>query len=661
MDKSEWFQLYQFLQARETRCEKELVLSLETLKLGELLPASRDEQAGLLQKISKAKLQVAELQLEEDASQPTPSCIQSLASNINSVTQQLNQLKALQRQQYSALLQQEQQLLEELDAVQLASLSCNDDHPADPHISYAAAPAQCKDTGQQQGALLHAPDSPSKQAPAAASAAGLRPEHKSSTSNTAGKQDSTLPPEVIAYDSFLARHGNTGGWHPDDHTRFLSVLRRCKGDYAAVLGCVLDELPRMTRQSVITHCRWHVDLTELDMRRRVALVAWRTSKDAAATARQAEVAALGDDYGQQQMRHTHLSRNVQQEELQSRLQHRNQAALQRRQQLQAAQQERQAARSKAQQQLLASIQVPRVDRSPGRLLSATAAAAARSKYVAYRSAGCIAPFHVRRTPYKVKLFTLDSYIIKEYSGARDKVEKEVAILQQLHHENLISFLFVADQGSRISIVMDWAGESLRRYRTLSVPQQDNEAVARHVVYQLTNALVYLHSKGIIHRDIKPDNIGVHKDHKVALFDWGEALTTDQVDHLTDRALAQQVGVAGTPLFMPPEVLNYLTDRDLDPKGIHHLRSIITTKVDTWGLGTVLFFLLAGRDIFVNGSSWELSDLADIAGASTGVELPLGVEASYAGSRARQQVCPGHSAISGHQDRHAVRTGRELQL
>jgi len=47
-------------------------------------------------------------------------------------------------------------------------------------------------------------------------------------------------------------------------------------------------------------------------------------------------------------------------------------------------------------------------------------------------------------------------------------------------------------------------------------------------------------QGIIHRDIKPDNIGVHKDHKVALFDWGEALTVDQLDHLTDRALAQQV-------------------------------------------------------------------------------------------------------------------------
>jgi hypothetical protein len=70
-------------------------------------------------------------------------------------------------------------------------------------------------------------------------------------------------------------------------------------------------------------------------------------------------------------------------------------------------------------------------------------------------------------------------------------------------------------------------------------------------------------------------------------------------------------------------------RDRDPKGEHHLRSILTTKLDVWGLGTVLYFLLAGRDIFVNDSSWELDALADIANASCGVELPLGVTASHA--------------------------------
>jgi hypothetical protein len=123
---------------------------------------------------------------------------------------------------------------------------------------------------------------------------------------------------------------------------------------------------------------------------------------------------------------------------------------------------------------------------------------------------------------------------------------------------------------------------------------------------------------------------VRKDHSVQLFDWGEALSLSQLSALSDRELARQVGVAGTPLFMAPEVLNYITDRDRDGDGQQHqLRRIITTKLDVWGAGAVLFFLLAGRDIFVADAEWELDSLADIANASTGVELPDGVAASYA--------------------------------
>lgn len=55
-------------------------------------------------------------------------------------------------------------------------------------------------------------------------------------------------------------------------------------------------------------------------------------------------------------------------------------------------------------------------------------------------------------------------------------------------------MFIADQGSRISIVMDWAGENLREHRTVTQSQQYTEDVARYMMYQLTSALVYMHSK-----------------------------------------------------------------------------------------------------------------------------------------------------------------------
>ena len=111
-----------------------------------------------------------------------------------------------------------------------------------------------------------------------------------------------------------------------------------------------------------------------------------------------------------------------------------------------------------------------------------------------------------------------------------------------------------------------------------------------------------------------------------LFDWGEAVTLSDVNTLGDRELSVDVGVAGTPLFMPPESLQYLTTNG---KERHSLRSTLTTKLDIWGLGTVLYFLLSGRDLFLDTDEWELQDLAEIANSSTPWELPEGCSASCA--------------------------------
>lgn len=47
----------------------------------------------------------------------------------------------------------------------------------------------------------------------------------------------------------------------------------------------------------------------------------------------------------------------------------------------------------------------------------------RARYVAYRQAGYLTPFSVRRSPYKQKLFTMGTHIIKEYSNCRDTVRR----------------------------------------------------------------------------------------------------------------------------------------------------------------------------------------------------------------------------------------------
>lgn len=134
-------------------------------------------------------------------------------------------------------------------------------------------------------------------------------------------------------------------------------------------------------------------------------------------------------------------------------------------------------------------------------------------------------------------------------------------------------------------------------------------------------------QGIIHRDVKPDNIAVQPDHSVRLFDWGEAVTLQDVHSLPERMLLRDVGMAGTPLFMAPEALDHLTGRSI--QGSDALRGVLTTKLDVWGLGCITFFLLAGRDVFVGDDSWELDNIADVASCEARLLLPEGCLASPA--------------------------------
>uniref|UniRef100_A0A383VQX3 Uncharacterized protein n=1 Tax=Tetradesmus obliquus TaxID=3088 RepID=A0A383VQX3_TETOB len=281
---------------------------------------------------------------------PAPTFIQDLAASIGSFTELLNSLKAQQRQQYASLLQQEQQLLDELGTLQLCVESIDESSSQTAAGSYLGGSASCSyNSGNDDGCLQDSfssaacrEDSPSKlrgqrsaggsvsksstsinsmsrTRPSTATATvsnaqyvpGSTNSRRSSSNNSSrtslapaagsgrdssssGSCSSTLLPEVVAYDEFVAQHGATGGWHPDDHKTFVALLRRSRGDYSAALAPIVDALPGKSRQAVITHSRWHADLTELDMRRRVALVNWRTARDAAKAARQAEAATLQD-------------------------------------------------------------------------------------------------------------------------------------------------------------------------------------------------------------------------------------------------------------------------------------------------------------------------------------------------------------------------------
>ena len=154
-----------------------------------------------------------------------------------------------------------------------------------------------------------------------------------------------------------------------------------------------------------------------------------------------------------------------------------------------------------------------------------------------------------------------------------RFQREEKIGQRLDHPAIIK-VFEPAQKSRMYIAMEYVegerlSERLHRDRRLPV------ATALDLVIQVADALVYLHSHDVVHRDLKPDNIMILPGGKVKLMDFGIALDATQ-RKITWAGLSQTMG---TPDYMAPEQI----------KGLRG-----DARTDIYSLGTILYEMLTGE-------------------------------------------------------------------
>jgi serine/threonine-protein kinase len=156
--------------------------------------------------------------------------------------------------------------------------------------------------------------------------------------------------------------------------------------------------------------------------------------------------------------------------------------------------------------------------------------------------------------------------------------REAQTAAGLSHPNIVPIYSVDEQGGIVYFVMGLVlGQSVASH--LATDRQWPADRTERVLREVADALAYAHSRGVIHRDVKPDNILIERDTGRALVsDFGIARASEGESRLTLTGVA-----VGTPAYMSPE--QALGERELDGRS------------DLYSLGVVGYQMLTGEQPF----------------------------------------------------------------
>lgn len=175
---------------------------------------------------------------------------------------------------------------------------------------------------------------------------------------------------------------------------------------------------------------------------------------------------------------------------------------------------------------------------------------------------------------------LSSAKVKEI---RARFYKEAQAAARLNHPNIVSIFQVSHSAGQPYIVMEYLkGKSL--LERMEETRSQEEVVKTAI--QICDALEYAHSQGVIHRDIKPDNIVITQDGRVKITDFGIARIED-----AEIALTRAGVLMGSPAYCAPEQL-----RDF---------SNVDGRADLFSLGVILYQWLTGRLPFEGNAAPEV--------------------------------------------------------
>ena len=160
-----------------------------------------------------------------------------------------------------------------------------------------------------------------------------------------------------------------------------------------------------------------------------------------------------------------------------------------------------------------------------------------------------------------------------------RFQREARACAALRHSNIVEIYDIDEYKGKPYIVMEYV-ESKSLKELLMTRGTFSPLEACDIIYQLADALMHAHEHGVIHRDIKPQNVMMQYDGGIKLLDFGIATISDAPN------ITQKDMVVGSVHYMAPEVLK--------GKGA-------TPRSDIYALGITFFELLTGKQPFNDSS------------------------------------------------------------
>ena len=176
--------------------------------------------------------------------------------------------------------------------------------------------------------------------------------------------------------------------------------------------------------------------------------------------------------------------------------------------------------------------------------------------------------------------------VVDQPGMLDRFRQEVKLARRVTHRNVARTFDIGEHEGEKFLTMEFVeGESLsaKLARQGGLSRREGAPIIQAVCAGLAAA----HAAGVVHRDLKPDNVLVGTDGRVVLTDFGIARA------LSDGSAGMTVGLAlGTPMYMSPEQVE--GRRDVD------------ARADIYALGAIVYEMMTGEHPFQGDSIWAIA-------------------------------------------------------